>query len=155
MAKANTSVRRSRMGMVTATSRRPVVPEPVSEPADGLQGRPPEGPVHLFAEISNVDLHHVRVPVVGEIPDVLDEIGAAERLPGVSHEVFEEGELLRRESDLPIATPDRLGGGIEGEVSDTQHRRALALAASDHGSEASEELREREGLRQVVVRTHV
>ena len=60
-------------------------------------------------------------------------------------------ELLGRERDLVRAAPDAPRGRIEAEVADAEDGGPLAGAAAHERTQASEQLVERERLRQVVV----
>src|SRR4029077_4487567 len=67
------------------------------------------------------------------------------------HERLQDAALLGRKPDLDVSAPRLARGRIEAEVPDLQHRRSLALTATDQRPEPSQELREGEWLGQVVV----
>src|SRR6266542_4064092 len=100
--------------------------EPVAHPPHGLQRVPPERPVDLLSQVSNVDLDHVRVSVVGEVPHVRQKLRAREDLSGVAHEVLQQRELLRSQFDRLLRPPDSLGRGIEPQVPHGDYRRSSA-----------------------------
>ena len=77
-----------------------------------------ERPIDLLPEVFDVDVNHIGATVVGEVPDVLDQIHPRQDLARVPHEVLDEGELLRAQVDSRIAAPHHPGGGIEHKVSD-------------------------------------
>ncbi len=65
--------------------------------------------------------------------------------------VSKQDELLGREIDLRLATPDLMGRRVEPQLADLDDRRPLALAAPHQGTEPGQQLGEGEGLGQVVV----
>src|SRR5581483_9859779 len=123
----------------------------VPRPPDRLDAVPAEGTVDLLAEVANVDVDHVRGPVVGEVPDVLEDASPGEHLARVAHELLEEGELLGGEEDLLPVPGDQALHRVEGEVAHLEDHRALARVPAGDGPEAGEELGEGEGLGEVVV----
>ena len=86
---------------------------------------------------------------------MLEELEAAERLAGPAHEGLEERELLRRQLDLLLASPDLSRRGIEPQVTHDDHGRPLDASPADERAEPGQELGEGERLRQVVVRAGV
>src|SRR4051812_44334291 len=76
--------------------------EAIAAASNRLDRRPSERPVDLFAQVPDIHVDHVRVPVVPEVPHVLDDPGAAHDLPRPSHEELEQREFLCREADLDI-----------------------------------------------------
>ena len=69
----------------------------------------------------------------------------------MAEEELEEPELLRGEVDLPVSPRDPAGRGIEDEVADGEHGRALRRPSPEERPHAREELVEGERLREVVV----
>src|ERR1044072_9598198 len=85
-----------------------------------LDRPPPEVPVDLAPEMPDEDVDDVRPVLVGEIPGVLKEVDARERLARAPHEGLQKRELLRGERDLRAASlgppPPRGGGGGGGRA---------------------------------------
>src|SRR5439155_15206062 len=71
-----------------------VGPEAIPRAPYGLDRRAPERPVDSLPQGADVNLDQVRGALVGEVPDVFEDALPGQHLPGVAHEVLEQGELL-------------------------------------------------------------
>src|SRR6185295_17857206 len=91
------------------------IAEAVPDTPDGVDRIEPERPVDLHPEVPDVDVDEVRVAVVREVPYVLDEYRATEHLTRVTHEVFQQRELLARELDAPTTAEDLMRRRIQRE----------------------------------------
>src|SRR3954466_15830411 len=131
------------------------VPEAIAGAAHRLELRDAERAVDLVAQVADVDVDDVRAVLVVVVPGVLEQLVAREDLAGVAHERLQELELLGRQVYLAVAPPDPAGGGVELQVADLEHRRALDRAATGEGAQARQQLGERERLGEIVVRAGV
>src|SRR5687768_17071423 len=100
---------------------RRLLSQSVAASPDCLDRVTAERPVDLLAQVADVDIHDVRVALVREVPDVLDEPRPAKDLTGMPHEVVEKPELLRRELDGNIPVSDPLGRRVQGEIFYPEH----------------------------------
>src|SRR5439155_20016657 len=87
--------------------------QPVARPAHSLDRFQPERTVDLLPQVPDVDVHDVRAVLVSVVPGVLEQVEPREHLPGSAHEDLEQGELLGRKIDLPVAPPCLPGYGVE------------------------------------------
>src|SRR5262245_1129708 len=73
-----------------SSSRRPlgIRIEPVADAPHGPDGTSPERPVDLVAQVADVDVDHVGRTAIREVPDVIDQVGAAEHLAGPAHQLL-------------------------------------------------------------------
>src|SRR4051794_3754363 len=92
----------------------------IADPPERVDERAVEVPVHLVPEPVDVHVYDVGEPVEVEVPDVLLNHGAANDLAGMTHEVLEQGELLRREVNPPARPLDDAGRRVEREVGDAE-----------------------------------
>src|SRR5437660_12039411 len=67
--------------------------------AQRLDNRRRAGLVELAPEVADVDVDDVGLAVEFPAPHPLGDLRAAERLPGMAQQVFEHGELARRQHD--------------------------------------------------------
>ena len=74
--------------------------EPVAHPAHRLEGLGVERRVDLAAQVADVDLDDVVGAGVVGVPDVLEDLALALHLPGLAHQVVQQGVLARGELDL-------------------------------------------------------
>src|SRR5947208_16701998 len=109
--------------------------EAVAHAADRLQVPPAEGQVDLAPQVAHVDVDHVGSAVVGEVPDVVHDVAAAQHLAGLAHEQLQEGELLGRQGDGLAGPVHLVVGGVEGEVADGQLDGAGAQVPPGQGPE--------------------
>ena len=86
---------------------------------------------------------------------MLEQLVPREDLAASAHEGLEQRELFRRQLDLDFAAPDLPRGGIQNQVTRLEHARAFGRCAPGEGAQPGEELREREGLGQIVVGARV
>jgi hypothetical protein len=71
-----------------------------------------------------------------KIPDVLDDLGAANALAGVAHQVFEERELLGSELDGAACALDGVFDAVEFEVLDSKDHIGSAAATAQKSADA-------------------
>src|SRR5680860_1253906 len=74
--------------------------------AHGLDERGGEGLVDLAAQVADVDLDDVGIPVEVRGPDVAQQGVLGDSLAGVARQVLQEGELARGQLDEGLATAD-------------------------------------------------
>src|SRR5579863_3020489 len=79
--------------------------QPVAGPAYGFEHLRAERPVELVAQVADVYVDHVRAVLVALIPDVLEQLEAAEHLARPAHEDLEQRELARRQRELARTVP--------------------------------------------------
>ena len=108
--------------------------------------------VDLGAQAADVDVDDVGLGIEVVVPHVFQEHGAGDDLSGVAHQVLEQPELPGLQLDLPAGAGDGAGQQIHLQVGDFQPGlRRFSATAPEQGLEAGVELREGEGLDQVVV----
>ena len=112
----------------------------------------PEGPVDLLAQVADVDVDDVRAVLVLVVPGVLEQLVAGEHLPGPPHERLRAARTPSPRARSPARPRQtwRLAGSRRRSPT-LEHGRALARPAPREGSQARQQLRERERLGQVVV----
>ena len=62
--------------------------------------------LELSAQVPEVDVDAVRRLAEVEAPDLLEQVGAGQDLPGMAEERLQDGELGTRQPDRPVAAPD-------------------------------------------------
>src|SRR5919109_4685287 len=140
-----------RPGVAVASAGSRLRPQPVAGAAHGLERAAAERLVDLAAQVANVDVDDVGACVVREVPGVLEQVQPGEHLAWPAHERLQQRELLGRERDLLVAAPDLPRRGVEREVADLEHARALSVPASRERPQPCEQLGEGERLDEVVV----
>src|SRR5687767_614238 len=80
--------------------------QPVARAAHRLDRLHAERPVHLLAQVADVDVDDVRAVLVLVVPGVLEQLEAGEHLAGAAHEDLEQRELLGRQRYLLVPPPD-------------------------------------------------
>src|SRR5678815_1552283 len=96
--------------------------------------------VDLLAKMVDHHVYDVRPGIKVIPPSVLGDQRPAHHAPGVTHEILEDGELLRREVDqLPVA-PDFARGLIEHEVTDVERWRRERFRTASQRLDAREQL---------------
>src|SRR5215468_2928649 len=80
------------------------IAEPVAYPAHRLQEGAVKATVNLAPQIADVDIDNIGIAEKVEVPDVLGNLRAGEHMPGMTHEIFQEGELPRAQLDQAPAT---------------------------------------------------
>src|SRR5215472_671104 len=133
----------------------PVGGELVARAADGLQRPAAERAVDLAPQVARVDLDHVGIHRVVGVPDVLEQGGLGHHLPGPAHQVFEQGELPRRQLDRGLAAAYLPGARVEGEVAGLQLDRPWPGATAQQGAQPRSQHHVGERLGEVVVRAQV
>src|SRR5215467_9267879 len=101
-----------------------IILEPVTKAPHCFQARPPEWPVDLLPQRSDVDVHDPGITVEGEVPDVLDQRAPGEHVAGPAHQEFKQRELGRSELDLAGAPAYLVPGRVERQVTHGKDRRA-------------------------------
>ena len=76
--------------------------------ADRLDRRAVERPVHLVAQVPDVDLDDVGVAVEVVVPDVVQHLALRNDLPASAQQVLEQRALPRGQRDLRVAPPGHL-----------------------------------------------
>src|SRR4029078_9837209 len=115
----------------------------------------PEWPVDLATQEADVGVDDVRAVLVFVVPRMLEELEAGKDVSWPSHEGLQERELLRRELDLGLATPDLSPRWIEAQVPDPKLRRPLDRTPPHQGAQPGEELAVGERLGELIVRAAV
>src|SRR5207248_7438488 len=109
--------------------------------------------LQLAAHPIDVDVNHVGKSVFGFLPDFAPEHVSGDDHIQVAHQVGEHVEFALRQGDVDARTARAPLKQIQLEVVHAQHR--LGAFSAQHHAEAGKELRECEGLHQVVVRADV
>src|SRR6266566_3739413 len=132
-----------------------VLAEAVADPAYGLDRTAVERPVDLVAQVPDVDVDEIRAGLEAELPGAFEQLASRQSLAAPAEQQLEQGELLRRQLELRLAAPGAPGRRIEAQIARLQKRRAFRGRTANEGSEARQQLRERERLQQVVIRARV
>src|SRR6266700_2247457 len=75
------------------------IAEPVAHPAHRMQEGAVKATIDLAPEIADVDIDDIGITEEVEVPDVFGNLRAGKHVPGMAHEVFQEGELARAQLD--------------------------------------------------------
>src|SRR5690606_3937201 len=129
----------------------PVAREPVARTPDGLDRLATERPVHLVAQVADVDLHDVRVALEVAVPDRVQDLPLRHHVAPVPGEEGQDRKLTRGQADLDLTAADTASGGVDDAVAELDRRRPLPRPAPGHRAQAGDEDGERERLGQVVV----
>src|SRR5690606_10000247 len=95
----------------------------VAGAADGEDGAAGERGVDFAAQGADVHLDNVGVAVVGEVPDMFEDIGFRHHLTGAHGQVFQHRELFGGERDFLVTTAAQPGGGVKDELARSEERR--------------------------------
>src|SRR5581483_1202435 len=122
--RATSTRRRSdrQRALASPSCTRGVVRQAVADEAHCLDGVAAEGLVDPLSKVADVDLDDVGVSLEAVVPHVLEDLGLGDDVAGLAHQVLEEGELTGGESDLDLAHPAPVGGGVEAQVADVEDR---------------------------------
>ena len=115
----------------------------------------PERLIELLAEVSNVDLHDVGIPLEREVPHVVEDLRLRDHLADAAHEELQHRELTGRQHDLDITSHAAMRHRVDGEVTGPCLHRLRATCPSDERADTSEQDHERERLGQEVVGSRV
>src|SRR5262249_37133557 len=107
--------------------------------------------IDLAPEIADVDIDDIGITKEVKVPDVLGNLRAGEHVPGMAHEIFQEGELPRAQFDQAPAAADLALGGVHSEVPEVQQRIHLQGRPAQQGPETGHQLREGKGFDQIIV----
>ena len=129
----------------------------VADAAHGVDEARRAAVLRLAAEVPDVDVEGVRRRAEVVAPDPLEDDRARQHLARVPEEQLEQRELGARELDRTTPAPHLARPEIELEIREAQHVRGLVAIrrASEQRAQPREQLRERERLREVVVRSRV
>src|SRR6202043_866474 len=89
------------------------------------------------------------------VKEMLVKLGAGDDLAAMDGEVFEDGELARRENDGNSGTGGRAGAGIKDDIANLDLAARLVGAAADEGAETREQFRQIEWFDEIIVRPGV
>src|SRR5207302_7817899 len=107
------------------------------------------------AETRDVDVDDVRDALIVAAPAVLLDLAAPHDIALSSQEVLEDGELARGELDRFSGVCRGVARRVEADLARAEDRRPLGHLAAHERANARGELRERERLHAVIVRTEV
>src|SRR5712691_7775616 len=150
-ATSTTSASRIRIG----TGDRLAVSESVAHASHRFDMGPFAGTVGLAPKVGDVLIDHVRRRIVGEVPDVLQDVGPGEDLSRMAHEQLKQRKFLWGEHDLFLPPPHPPAGRFETKLPHDQGGGSILMTAPNERSDAGTELREAEGLHQIVVSSRV
>src|SRR6476659_4433837 len=126
--------------------------ENISDSPDRLQHLLLEALVDLVAQPEDEHVDHVRARIERVVPDVRQNHRLRDDPPGVAHQILEQRKLSRAESDFTAVAGNAASDEVHYQIADEEAGRVCSAAGSpDERLNASEELREREWLREVVV----
>src|SRR5262249_39293497 len=123
----------------------------VAHPAHRMEEGAVKATINLAPEIADIDIDDIGITEEVKVPDVLGNLCAGEHVPGMAHEIFQEGELPRAQLDQASATMDLAPGGVHSKVTEVQDRIHLQGRSAQQGTQAGHQLREGEGFDQIVV----
>jgi len=106
-------------------------------------------------KIFEMDVHHIAGSVVLLLPNLVDDLFAAENLVFVAHEQFENVELASAEQDRLSVDAAFSRHRIEHEGAALEDGTLLLRTPSDEGVDAGDEFSEVEGFDEIVVGTSV
>src|SRR6266576_2881693 len=92
--------------------------EPVARPSNRLDAHAGE----LLPQVADVDAHDVRARIEVQVPDAVEELLPRERCSRALEQGDEEGELARRQRDVPPVDGGAQGTRIEPHAVE-RHRR--------------------------------
>src|SRR3954463_7440437 len=125
----------------------PRVLEAVAEAADGGDDVGAE----LLADAGDEHLDGVRIAVEILIVNMLDQLGAADHLALVVHQIRKQFIFLRGQLDRLAVESDLARAGIETDVAGGQFGRGVARGAADEGAQAGDQLLGLERLGEIIV----
>ena len=89
----------------------------IANVADGAQALGLAGIVlNLFANPAHMDINCARIPNERIVPELLEQLLAAEDLPRVAHKEVQQSKGARLKGEEPLATPGGVGGWIKHEI---------------------------------------
>src|SRR5947207_691627 len=127
-------------------------PQDVADAADRVD-QPGLAPDQLAPQVADVGLDDVAIAAEAVVPDVVEDLGPAQHPARVDHQVAQQLELVRRQSDLGARAPHLVAVLVEFEVGDHQPGACLRLApaAPQHRPDPGQHLVQAERLGDVVV----
>src|SRR4029077_20817752 len=120
--------------------------ESVPRPPDRFDGAAMERLVDLASEVTDVDLHDVRVAVEREIPDVVKDLRLAHDLACASHQTLQYRELASGQPDLRIPAEAPVRDRIDGQVTRSAFHGGCRAGPPEQRAESSPQHDERERL---------
>ena len=105
----------------------------------------------MLAQVVDVQVDDVRVDVRLRSPDRIEDLLARHHLARMAHEVAEQCELAGREVLALGAGRDADAQGVEDDVASHESLVAALGGTAGQGPDARQQLREREGLGEIVV----
>src|SRR5262245_3960832 len=129
--------------------------EDIADAAHGVAQRVTEWLVDLRAQAPDVDIDDVGPGVEVHVPHLLGDEGAGEDVPGVPGEERQEQELLRRQIEPSSPAGGAVTDEVDLEIGDMEPLGVAARTAAQDRADAGQQLGEREGLHQVVVRSEL
>src|SRR5258708_26866323 len=111
--------------------------------------------IDLAAEIVDVNVDDVRHSVKIELPDLLDDGGAGNRLAFMAHQEFQQSEFLRAEINVVTSAPHGMTDAIDFEVLNLENRARRPASSAQHGADARGEFHKGKRLRNIIIRAGV
>src|SRR5580692_9443707 len=108
--------------------------------------------INLFADIAHVDIHDIRDAFKTLIPHMIQYHGAREHPLRTAHEILEQSIFLRSKFNLLAIAPHLLRSTVHFQIGHAQHIVALRRRAAQLSFYSHQQLRELEGLGQLVIR---
>src|SRR5271166_5090834 len=128
----------------------------VSGAAHRMNQRNRIAPVYLVAQAADVSFNDAGMGIEVNVPDIFEQHGACDYLPGVFQEILEQSKFARQEIDGHAATKNIAGQEIDLQICEMQGRfDPGAPGTATQCRDAREQFRERERLYQVVVRAGI
>src|SRR5882724_7663441 len=97
-----------------------LVSQSVAVAAQRLDDRGRAALVELAPQVADIDVDDVGLAVELPAPHPLGDLRSAERLAGMAQQVFEHGELARRQHDRVLAPHHGAGAEIHGNLAGDQ-----------------------------------
>src|ERR1700721_2191055 len=107
--------------------------------------------IYFAAKIVDVHIHHVGHRIEIELPYLLDNGGACDRLAFVTHQELEQSKFLRAQIDGMAAALNGVCHAVDFQVTDLQYHAAWPAPPAQNRANARSKLRERERLCKRVV----
>ena len=115
----------------------------VSDSAHGVDHFYRKFVVDFAAQMADIDVDDIGQAIVIDIPNMLDDHGAAEWSAAVAHHVLEDAEFLWRELDVIVAARHLTSDAIQAEIAYLQplgrglSRRKSTLVRANNSTNAN------------------
>src|SRR5581483_383797 len=92
--------------------------ENIPDSTDGVNQRPNIGRIDLVPQPVNMHVDNISCGIDSHFPDMIEDHGASHDPPFIADKILQQGEFLRRELKLLIATPSFAADKIQTQIRD-------------------------------------